>query len=76
MFLSLLLRKAGSGGKRPSVCVIPLRQRSFALTSAQQRSGILAPNYVPRNLDLPRLEALSDWLLARLTHSDSEYIYM
>lgn len=42
-------------------------RRSALHTTEQElgRAAILAPNFVPRNLDLPRLELASDWLAAR-----------
>lgn len=42
--------------------------RSVQLLSAlhtREQEAFLAPNFVARNLDLPRLDAASDWPLAR-----------
>ncbi|GAA6093816.1 uncharacterized [Tachysurus ichikawai] len=41
------------------------RHCSLFDTKPERQSAVLAPNYVPRNSDLPRFEGRSDWSTAR-----------
>lgn len=55
-------------GIRPGVLALSVQLTaplSIQGNKSWGRTAFLAPNLVPRNLDLPRLEVASDWLVAR-----------
>lgn len=55
-------------GIRPGLWLLSVHLRaalSIQENKSWERTAFLAPNFIPRNSDLPRLELVCDWLTAR-----------